>query len=216
MIEKIKPSEKEIEQWIKCKDDLLYFVEHFIKVRTLDNDVIPIELTNEQKEIFRRILSNRRIGLDLDRQTGCSLMLEIVCLWTAMFNDYQNVGLFSHKFEHFKRDIDRIGFMYNQLPEWMKNLMPMVSNLRCSVEFENRSRIIGGTLDRGYYQGLTFNLLVVDNFSLISDELIEDFIKCYFPIHHAGKKSKMIFGTTGDKMSRVVRKLYRGLDAWVY
>lgn len=59
-----------IQEWIKCKDDPIYFIENYIKIVTLDNGLQPMRLYDFQKEIVTSILTTNRMISACARQLG--------------------------------------------------------------------------------------------------------------------------------------------------
>ena len=40
-----------VDEWLKCRDDPIYFIQTYIKIVTLDHGVMPMILFEYQKEI---------------------------------------------------------------------------------------------------------------------------------------------------------------------
>jgi hypothetical protein len=43
--------ENQIDEWIKCKHDPIYFIEHYVKIVTIDDGVQMMKLFDYQKDI---------------------------------------------------------------------------------------------------------------------------------------------------------------------
>ena len=60
----------EIQEWMKCKSDPVYFIKNYIKIITLDHGLVPFILFDYQVEFILAIHENRRsIGM-FPRQHG--------------------------------------------------------------------------------------------------------------------------------------------------
>lgn len=65
-----------IDEWKRCKDDIIYFAERYIKIIHVDKGLIPIQLYDYQKEIIENFINNRRSLAVTGRQQGKALSLE--------------------------------------------------------------------------------------------------------------------------------------------
>ena len=63
-------SEEEIREYVKCKQDPIYFIENYVKIITLDSGLQPFALYDCQKEKVDCIMNNRRVVLMEGRQQG--------------------------------------------------------------------------------------------------------------------------------------------------
>lgn len=59
-----------IDEYVKCRDDPIYFAEKYIKIVHVDHGLIPIELYDYQKEIIEKITNGRRVTVVASRQCG--------------------------------------------------------------------------------------------------------------------------------------------------
>ena len=67
---KIDFTQEQIEEYIKCAQDPIYFIENYIKIVHVDKGVVPFELYNFQKEMVEAIHKNRRVVGRIGRQSG--------------------------------------------------------------------------------------------------------------------------------------------------
>lgn len=66
----IKYTEDELEEYIKCTQDPIYFIENYVKIVTLDDGFVPFNLYDCQKEMIKVIHENRRVVGRVGRQSG--------------------------------------------------------------------------------------------------------------------------------------------------
>ena len=59
-----------MEEYVKCKDDVVYFAENYIKVITLDEGFTSINLYDYQKEIIKSFNDNSHTIVATSRQSG--------------------------------------------------------------------------------------------------------------------------------------------------
>lgn len=68
-------SDSEIEEYVKCAQDIHYFTEQYCKVKTEDGSIGAIKLRDYQKDIMDNFVSNRFNILMASRQVGkCNSM----------------------------------------------------------------------------------------------------------------------------------------------
>jgi len=67
---KIEWTPELISEFIKCKDDPVYFAERYMKIVHIDRGLITIPLYDYQKEIIRAYPNNLKIALNQSRQSG--------------------------------------------------------------------------------------------------------------------------------------------------
>lgn len=57
-IQLVKMNEAEI---ARCKNDILYFIEKYVRIKT-DDGIIPLHLTETQKKYLRKQITNSTYG----------------------------------------------------------------------------------------------------------------------------------------------------------
>jgi hypothetical protein len=67
---KIKYTKKQFEEFTKCLQDPVYFIENYIKIVHVDKGFIPFEPWDFQKEMISTIVGNRYVICKLPRQSG--------------------------------------------------------------------------------------------------------------------------------------------------
>lgn len=67
---KVNWTEDLLLEWMKCRDDPIYFAEKYIKIVHVDKGFIPIELYPYQKDIIEKITNHRRATVVTSRQAG--------------------------------------------------------------------------------------------------------------------------------------------------
>lgn len=59
-----------LEEYVKCMKDPIYFAENYVKIITLDDGFVNIELYDYQREIIQEITEGRRLAVNASRQSG--------------------------------------------------------------------------------------------------------------------------------------------------
>ena len=63
-------SPEQVQEYIKCSTDPVYFIENYCKIVSLDHGLIPFKLYDCQKDKVNVIHENRRVILMEGRQQG--------------------------------------------------------------------------------------------------------------------------------------------------
>ena len=85
-------TQKEIEEYQKCMDDPLYFIETYIKIVSLDEGLVPFKPYNFQKDMIGTFHNNRFTICKLTRQSGKSTTMIAYLLHYALFNPNVNIA----------------------------------------------------------------------------------------------------------------------------
>lgn len=63
-------TEEQVKEWIKCRDDPVYFASTYVKIVTLDHGLQPMNPYDFQKEIIQKAISSRKLVVKTSRQNG--------------------------------------------------------------------------------------------------------------------------------------------------
>ena len=61
---------EQVQEWIRCRDDPIYFVSKYVKIVTLDHGLQPMNPYEFQKEIITKALSVKKLLVKTARQNG--------------------------------------------------------------------------------------------------------------------------------------------------
>ena len=70
-------TKEDIENYMRCSKDILFFAENYIKIVHPDRGLIPIELFDVQKKLLTHLDENRHSRLLAARQIGKCLLKDI-------------------------------------------------------------------------------------------------------------------------------------------
>ena len=68
----IEFTEEQVIEFLKCKEDPVYFAKNYIKIVSLDEGLVPFDMYDFQEEMVQRFHENRFNIAKLPRQTGKS------------------------------------------------------------------------------------------------------------------------------------------------
>ncbi len=85
---KLQYTKEQVEEYMKCKEDPVYFVENYVKVVHVDRGLVPFIPYDYQVEFIRAMHENRKVLLATARQVGkCFCYKSMVCIKHENFNE---------------------------------------------------------------------------------------------------------------------------------
>lgn len=191
---------EEVEEIRKCKNDILYFANHYAQTMT-DDGIQQITLRDYQEEILLSFKENRMNILNASRQIGKSVMAAIFIAWFLIFNTEKNVLTVANIATTTKEVMDKIKSILEHLPFFMKP--GCVANNVMSMKFDNGCRLIGRTTTKNTGIGFTVHLLYIDEFAHINPSYLNFFYRAIYPtISASTSKSKIIITSTPNGMNK--------------
>ena len=195
----IEFTQEQIEEWIKCKSDPVYFTMNYIKIVSLDEGVVPFKMWDFQKELLEKFHNNRFNIAKLPRQTGKSTTSVSYLLHYALFNDNVNIGILANKLSTARDLLGRLQLAYEQLPLWMQQ--GIIAWNKGSMELENGSKILAASTSASAVRGMSFNIIFLDEFAFIPNHIAEQFFSSVYPTITSGTKTKVIIISTPNGMN---------------
>ena len=195
----IQFTKKQINEWVKCKQDPIYFATHYIKIINLDEGLVPFDMYDFQKKILQDFHENRFNIAKLPRQTGKSTTVVAYLLYYAIFYDSVNIGILANKASTARELLGRLQLAYENLPKWMQHGI-LVWN-KGNVELENGSKILAASTSASAVRGMSFNILFLDEFAFVPNHVAEQFFASVYPTITSGKSTKVIVISTPNGMN---------------
>lgn len=189
-------TEEQLQEFIKCKNDPVYFINTYVKFNHFKDGLIGFKLYEPQEKLINKYHKNQFNILKAPRQVaGKSSTAIYYILHYIIFEDHKTVGLFSYGINPATHLLDRLKFAYENLPKWMKH--GIVVNNRQTLELENGCKVIAASISPFYIKGQTFNLVLLDELGSSTYIKSEEFFKTLFPTIDASK-AKFIITSTKD------------------
>ena len=195
----IQFTKKQVEEWIKCKEDPLYFACKYIQNINLDEGLVPFEMYDFQKKILMDFHDNRFNIAKLPRQTGKSTTVVAYLLHYAIFNDSVNIGILANKASTARELLGRLQLAYENLPKWLQH--GILVWIKGNVELENGSKILAASTSASAVRGMSFNILFLDEFAFVPNHVAEQFFASVYPTITSGKSTKVIIISTPNGMN---------------
>lgn len=186
-----------IREWVKCKNDPVYFAQNYIKIVHVDRGLITIDLYDYQREIIEKFNNNRRLTVVTSRQAGKTTTAVVVILHYILFNDYKRVGLLANKGDSAREILERIKIAFEALPKWMQQ--GVVEWNKGSVELENGSKVIAAATSSSNIRGKSMNLLYIDETAFV--EGWDEFSASVLPTISSGETTKVLYTSTPNGLN---------------
>ena len=199
----IEFTEEQIQEYIKCKNDPVYFAKNYVQIVTLDHGLQPFEMYDFQEKLVRNFHENRFNICKMPRQTGKSTTVVSFLLHYAVFNDSVNIGILANKASTARELLSRLQIAYENLPKWMQQ--GILSWNKGSLELENGSKILAASTSASAVRGMSFNILFLDEFAFVPNHIADAFFASVYPTITSGKSTKVIIVSTPHGMNHFYR-----------
>ena len=193
----------QIEEFIKCKDDPVYFAKKYIQIVSLDSGLVPFDPYDFQEKLIKRFHEHRFNICMMPRQTGKSTTSVAYLLHYVVFNDSVNVGILANKAATARELLGRLQLAYENLPKWMQQ--GVLAWNRGSLELENGSKILAASTSASAVRGMSFNILFLDEFAFVPNHIADSFFASVYPTITSGKSTKVIMVSTPHGMNHFYR-----------
>ena len=199
----IEFTQENIIEFLKCKEDPVYFAKKYIKIVSLDEGLVPFNLYPFQEKLVNTFHNNRFNICKMPRQTGKSTTVVSYLLHYAVFNDNVNIGILANKAKIAIDLLGRLQTAYENLPKWMQQ--GIIAWNKGSLELENGSKILAASTSASAVRGMSFNILFLDEFAFVPNHVADDFFASVYPTISSGTQTKVIIVSTPRGMNHFYR-----------
>ena len=199
----IEFTQEQILEFVKCKEDPVYFANNYIKIVSLDEGLTQFHPYHFQEKLINNFHDNRFNICKMPRQTGKSTTVVSYLLHYAVFNDSVNIGILANKAATARELLGRLQTAYENLPKWMQQ--GIVAWNKGSLELENGSKILAASTSASAVRGMSFNILFLDEFAFVPNHVADSFFASVYPTITSGKNTKVIIVSTPHGMNHFYR-----------
>jgi len=196
---KIEYTEEQVLEIAKCMEDPIYFISKYIKIVNIDQGLVPFDLYKFQEKMVETFHKNRFSIAKLPRQSGKSTTIIAYLLHQVIFNDNINVAILANKSSTARDLLGRLQLAYENLPAWLQQ--GVLNWNKGSLELENGSKILAAATSSSAIRGGSFNIIFLDEFAFIPNNISEQFFSSVYPTISSGKKSKVMIVSTPHGMN---------------
>jgi hypothetical protein len=192
-------TKEQIEEYVKCSKDPVYFCMNYIKIVNVDEGLINFNMWEFQKEMLNLFKDNRFVITKCPRQVGKTTTTVGYLLWATIFTDSQNVAVLANKGSLARDILAKYQLAYENLPQWLQQ--GVVTWNKGNVELENGSKVIAASTSSSAIRGGSFNIVFLDEFAFVPNNIANEFFNSVYPVISSGKSSKIIIVSTPNGMN---------------
>ena len=195
----INYTKEQLEEYIKCAKDPVYFIQEYIQIVNVDKGLVPFKLYSFQNEMVTAFQKERFVINKLPRQSGKSTTVTAYMLWLILFHDTQSIAILANKGSLARDLLGKIQLAYEHLPKWLQQGI-VVWN-KGNIELENGSKILASATSSSAIRGGSFNLIFLDEFAFVSNNIAENFFASVYPTISSGETTKVIIVSTPNGLN---------------
>jgi len=199
----IEFTQEQVLEFVKCKDDPVYFANNYIKIVSLDEGLTQFHPYHFQERLINNFHNNRFNICKMPRQTGKSTTVVSYLLHYLIFNDSVNIGILANKAATARELLGRLATAYENLPKWMQQ--GIIAWNKGNIELENGSKILAASTSASAVRGMSFNILFLDEFAFVPNHIADSFFASVYPTITSGKSTKVIIVSTPHGMNHFYR-----------
>jgi hypothetical protein len=152
-----------------------------------------------QQNIVKSFHDNRFSICKLPRQSGKSTTVLSYLIHYILFNDQVNVAILANKASTARDLLSRLQLAYEHLPSWLQQ--GVMNWNKGSLELENGSKILAASTSASAVRGGSYNIIFLDEFAFIPNNIAEQFFSSVYPTISSGKSSKVMIVSTPHGMN---------------
>ena len=197
--EQIAWTEEMVQEYLKCKNDIVYFVKTFMKIIHVDHGLVPFDTYPFQDDLINHLNDNRFSIVKTSRQVGKTTTSVAFLLHYILFNESKVVGILANKGATSREILGRLQLAYEHLPKYLQQ--GVLEWNKGSIELENGSKIIASSTSSSAVRGFSFSALFLDEAAFIHDNMFWEFWDSVYPTISSGTETKVIMVSTPNGMN---------------
>lgn len=189
-------TQEEIEEWKKCRNDIIYFVEKYCKLMT-PQGIKHIHLRDYQKRYLKHIQNNQLSVCLTPRQSGKSTTTGLAMIHYLIFNFDKLALICSNTGKNAREVLGKVKDIYEPLPYFLK---PGINKWNESeISMDNGCRVMARNTTKNSGIGDTAHFLILDEFARINPGFVEEWYGNLLPTIEAAKAKCAIISTQNGR-----------------
>jgi len=190
---------EELREYVRCSEDPVYFIRTYMKIIQVDRGLIEFDLYDFQEKMVESYHTHRFNVTMCSRQVGKSTTVVAYFLYYILFNLNVNVCISANKQKTAVDLLGKLKLAYEHLPRFLQQ--GVVRWARLEVELSNGSRVFAAATSSSAVRGGSYNMLLLDEFAFVPENIANDFYASTFPTITSGKETKIIMVSTPNGMN---------------
>ena len=203
-------TDEEIKEWLKCKNDVVYFVEKYCKIMTPEG-IQQVTLRDYQIEYLKHLEQHRLSILLSARQAGKTVTSALFMLHYMCFNVDKNALVVANKLKTAVEVLDKAKKIYLELPYFIKPGIYKWNETEIVLDNGCRLMAEATTINSGI--SFTFHCVLWDEAAHVAPNIMDKFYNNLFPTITAGKARFMITSTQNGY--NLFYRLYKAAEAGI-
>ena len=200
---KINYTPDQVEEYIRCADDPIYFIKTHCKIVNIDEGLVNFDLWGFQEEMILSFEDNRFVICKMPRQVGKTTTVAAYMLWKILFNEEYSVAILANKDRQAREILGRIQLMFEHLPRWLQ--MGVSEWNKGNIKLENGSEILASATSSSAIRGTSQNMVYLDEFAFVPTNIQDEFFASVYPTISSGQTSKVLITSTPNGMNMFYR-----------
>ena len=192
-------TKEQIQEYVRCKSDPIHFISEYIKIISVDEGLVDFDLRDYQKNMVQSFHDKRFVICKMARQSGKSTTIIAYLLHYALFNENVSIAVLANKKSTALELLSRLQLAYENLPKWLQQGV-IVWN-KGNIELENGSKILASSTSGSAIRGGSFNIIFLDEFAHIPQNISEQFFSSVYPTITSGQTTKVLVVSTPNGMN---------------
>lgn len=203
-------TQDEIQEWLRCKNDIIYFVEKYCKLMTPEG-IKNVKLRDYQKRYLKHLVEHRLSIYLACRQCGKTTTSAVFMLHYILFNVDKNALVLGNKLKTAVEILDKAKKIYLELPYFLKPGIYKWNETEIVLDNGCRLMAEATTINSGI--SFTFHCVLADEFAHVQPNIIDKFYNNLFPTITAAKARFMITSTQNGY--NLFCRLYKAAEAGI-
>lgn len=187
-------TQDQVDDYVKSSKDPIHFIENHVKIVTLNEGLGPFVPYDYQRDFINQIHNNRFVISKFPRQSGKSSCVIGYIAHYITFQPDVKVGILANKQKTATELFHRLQVAYENLPQYLQQ--GVMEWNKTSLRLENGSSVMCAATSASAIRGGSFNLLLLDEFAFLPQNIAEEFYASTYPTISAGTSSKIIIVST--------------------
>lgn len=196
-------TQQELDEFIKCAEDPVYFAMTYMRIINVDRGLIPFEMWDFQQDMLKKFHENRFSICKLPRQVGKTTTSVAFLLHYILFNENVNVAILANKSATAREIMGRLQLAFEYLPKFLQQGVKEWN--KGSLELANGSRAVADSTSGSSVRGRTFNVIFLDEFAFVPNNIAEAFFMSTYPTISSGNTTKVIIVSTPNGLNLFYR-----------
>lgn len=185
-------TQEEIDEWMRCKNDIVYFVEKYCKLMTPEG-IKNVALRDYQVDYLKHLEKNRLSIMLSARQAGKTTTSALFMLHYICFNIDKNALVLGNKRKTAVEILDKAKKIFIELPYFLR---PGIYKWNeAEIVLDNGCRLMAEATTINSGISFTFHCVLADEFAHIAPNILDKFYTNLFPTITAGRARFMITST---------------------